>query len=93
MPASEALSSPTLTWKELYVAALMETNDEKMSARIGEAESAMFRRAKELFEDSGDNIQEKEALNDGFYALQALRSCLEIYGRLAVKPESRKGSL
>jgi hypothetical protein len=71
------------TWKELYVAALMEANDDKMPARIAEAEGAILR-ARELFKASGDNIQEVQALDDALYALHALKSCLEIHGRLAI---------
>jgi len=72
------------TWKELYVAALMEANDEKMSARLADAEDAILHRARELFKASGDNIQEEQALDDALYALHALKSCLEIHGRLAI---------
>jgi hypothetical protein len=71
------------TWKELYVAALMEANDDKMSARIDVAESAIVLRAKELSKTSGDHVQEEGALDDALCALHALKSCLEIHGRLA----------
>jgi len=84
MATSGNLPSRASTWKDLYVAALMEANDDKMSARIAEAESAILRRARELFKASGDSIQEEEALDDALYALHALKSCLEIHGRLAV---------
>ena len=40
-------------WRELYVAALMEANDQKMSARIVQAERAILDRARELFNSSG----------------------------------------
>ncbi len=72
------------TWKKLYVAALMEANDNKMSARIADAEGAILHRARELFKAPGDDTQEEQALDDALYALYALKSCLEIHGRLAI---------
>ncbi len=41
-------------------------------------------RAKELFQASGDHIQEEEALDDAIYALRALKNCLEIHGGLSM---------
>jgi hypothetical protein len=43
----------------------------------------MFDRARELFQASGDNIPEEEALDDALYALRALKTCLEIHGGFA----------
>ena len=71
-------------WKELYVAALMEANDQKMSARIAQAERAILDRARELFNASGDNLQEGQALDNALYALRALKSCLELHGGFAI---------
>jgi hypothetical protein len=36
-----------------------------------------------LFQASGDNIEEEEALDDALYALHALKSCLATHGRFA----------
>lgn len=66
-------------WRELYVAALMEANDKRMSARIVQAERAILDRARELFNASGNNIEEQQALEDALYALRALKSCLELH--------------
>ena len=61
----------------------MEGDNHRMSARITDAERVMLDRAKELFQASGDNIQEEDALDDALYALRALKTCLEIHGGFA----------
>jgi hypothetical protein len=66
--------SVSQTWRELYLAALCETDEQKLLSRIDEAEKALILRHRELFALSGDNSQEAEALDDGLYALRALRS-------------------
>ena len=78
-----AVSSPTGSWRDLYVAALMEGDREKVPALIVDAEHAIMLRARELFSTPGDNIQEEDSLDDALYALHALKSCLEIHGRFA----------
>jgi len=78
MATSRNPSPRDWTWRELYVAALMEANDEKMSARIAQAERAILDRVRELFYASADNIEEEQALDDALYALRALKSCLEL---------------
>jgi len=83
MATSGNLPSRAWSWRESYVAALMEPENHKMSARIADAESAILVRARELFEASGDNIQEEEALDDALYALRALKTCLEVHGGFA----------
>jgi hypothetical protein len=42
----------------------MKANDEKMSARIAQAERAILDRVRELFYASADNIEEEQALDD-----------------------------
>jgi hypothetical protein len=77
-------------WRELYVAALMEANDARMSARIVQAERAILDRARELSNASGNNInnniniEEEQALEDALYALRALKSCLELHDGFAI---------
>ena len=68
-------------WKDLYLAALLENNQEKIPTLISEAECAIIERARALFTMSGDNIQEEESLDDALYALRALRNCLAVRGR------------
>lgn len=70
-------------WKDLYVAALLEGDVDKIPSLIADAERAIVDRARELFSATGDHIQEEEALDDALYALHALRTCLEIHGRFA----------
>jgi hypothetical protein len=76
-------SLPTGSWRDLYVAALMEGDQQKVPSLIVDAERAIRQRARELFSSTGDNIQEEESLDDALYALHALKSCLQIHGRFA----------
>lgn len=61
-------------WRELYVAALFESDNTKITDRIAEAERALVLRSRELFHESGDNIEEAEALDNAMYSLNALRN-------------------
>jgi hypothetical protein len=75
--------STAWSWRESYIAALMEADNKRMTARIADAERLIVERARELFKASGDNIQEEEALEDALYALHALKTCLELQGGFA----------
>jgi hypothetical protein len=71
-------STPQNTpWRELYKAALFEPDTARLPEHIARAESAIFARARQLFEQQGDHIEEEAALDDALYALRALRSCLQ----------------
>jgi hypothetical protein len=70
-------------WKQLYVAALLEGNEEKVPSLISVAELAIRMRARDLFNADGDNIEEEAHLDDALYALNALKSCLALHGRFA----------
>jgi hypothetical protein len=63
-------------WRDLYTAALFETDESRIPARIGDAEKAIVARARELFAAGADTIEEDQALDDALYALRALQSCL-----------------
>jgi hypothetical protein len=77
-------ASPTTTnWKDLYVAALLEGDKDKIPPLIEQAERAIVDRARELFRTAGDHIQEEEGLEDALYALHALKTCLATHGRFA----------
>jgi hypothetical protein len=65
-------------WRELYTAALFETNNDRVAARIADAEKAIVIRARELFAAGVDTIEEDQALDDALYALRALQSCLDL---------------
>ncbi len=64
-------------WRELYTAALFESEKERIPARIADAEKAIVARARELFAAGGDTIEEDQALDDALYALHALQNCLD----------------
>jgi hypothetical protein len=64
-------------WRELYTAALFETDDSRLAGRIADAERAIVDRARELFSAGSDTIEEDQALDDALYALHALQSCLQ----------------
>jgi len=49
----------------------------KLQHRITDAESVLIARARELFNQGGDNGEETEDLDDAMYALHALRSVLK----------------
>jgi len=68
--------SQAKAWKELYLAALLEGDRDKIPPLIVEAERAIVHRARELFKADGDHIEEEEGLDDALYALRALKSCL-----------------
>lgn len=70
-------TSQNILWRDLYKAALFEPDPERLPEYIGRAESAIVERARQLFGQQGDHIEEELALDDALYALQALRSCLQ----------------
>ncbi len=65
------------SWRELYSAALFETNKNRIPVLIADAEKAIVARARELFSAGSDTIEEDQALDDALYALRALQNCLE----------------
>jgi hypothetical protein len=74
-------SAQVPNWRELYRAALRETDPAKLSARIFEAERALMLRSKELFGMDGGSDDESQAVDDALYALSALRTCLKLNTR------------
>lgn len=74
-------------WRNLYVAALFESDPSVLPERIAKAEAALVRRARELFYAPGDHIEEEEALDDAMYALQALRSAYQC-GRITAESDA-----
>ena len=66
-------ASPSKSWKELYRAALFETDKNRMAERIANAEWALALRARELFHTGREHLQERQAVDAAIYALQALR--------------------
>jgi len=76
---SQITASPvSRNWRELYTAALFETDNNRLAGRIADAEKAIVARARELFSAGSDTIEEDQALDDALYALRALQSCMEL---------------
>jgi hypothetical protein len=68
--------SPSLNrWKNLYQAAILETNKGLLPQRVAEAEEAVKARGREIFHGNG-TPEEKEAeiLEDALYTLRAFRT-------------------
>ena len=65
------------SWKDLYQAAMCESDMNKLPERIAEAETALAMRARELFYTSEDRFEEEESLDDAMCVLHALRSSLK----------------
>ena len=63
----------------MYKAALFEVDKARLPDRIAQAEKALALRARELFYEAGDNIEEEQALDDTMYALHALRNRPQTY--------------
>lgn len=64
-------------WHSLYQDALFERDKQKMPQKIANAEKAILNRMKELFNATGDHIEEDLILDDALYALRALRTCVQ----------------
>jgi hypothetical protein len=73
----QAVPSSMVHWRELYIAALFETDKSQIPTRIATAEKAIIARARELFAAGSDTIEEDQALDDALYSLRALQNCLE----------------
>lgn len=78
MPSFSTSSDRIPNWRELYQAALFETDRQKMAARISLAESALIARGRELFSATDKEIAEQRAINNALNALHALQTCLGI---------------
>jgi hypothetical protein len=67
----------TQSWKDLYQAALAESDSSRLPGRIDDAEAAIVMRARELFYAVGDDAEEGESLDDAMCILHALRRSLK----------------
>ena len=65
MSSPPRTESESTNWRELYKAAILELDPSKLSQRIADAETAVIQRQRELFQDTGGNIEEEQALDDG----------------------------
>jgi hypothetical protein len=66
-------------WRVLYTEALHEPDHCRLPERIHAAQYRIELRARELFQLSGDHIEEEQALRDALYALHALQTCLDLH--------------
>jgi hypothetical protein len=64
-------------WQELYRAAIVEGDSARQLGRIAEATKTIVERARELFQMSGDNFEEEQALDSAIVVLHALRGTLK----------------
>ncbi len=68
-------------WRELYLAALFESDKTKIPERIAEAQLVIDARRRKLFK-AGDDTNEKQVLDNALFSLHALASCLAITPRI-----------
>jgi hypothetical protein len=61
-------------WEKDYIAAILETDDQKLAEVVASAESAMLARVDELNMDHGGTPEERESLLTALAGLQTLRS-------------------
>ena len=66
------------TWRDLYRAALFQTDTRTLPAQMMRAEKAIVPRSRELSAISVDELEEMQAIEDALYSFQALRYCLEL---------------
>lgn len=64
-------------WQALYEAAIAEVDATKLPDRIAEAKRAIVTRARELFQTSGENFEEEQALDTAVCVLHALHGTLK----------------
>jgi hypothetical protein len=70
-------ASHTGSWRDVYLAAILEPDLNKLAQRIVEAETALAARARELFYATKDAAQEGESVDDAMCILHVLRSSLK----------------
>ena len=64
-------------WRTLYRAAILESDSAEVPRRITEAQKEIVHRARELFQETGNNIQEEQALDSAMCSLHVFRSTLK----------------
>ena len=67
MSAPQPSPSKVENWRELYTAALSESDRDRVPKRIADAEQAIVVRARQLFLTGSDTIEEDQALDDALY--------------------------
>jgi hypothetical protein len=64
-------------WRELYKAAIRELDSAKLPDRIAEAKRVLVLRARELFQKTGDNLEEEQAVDAAMCSLHVLHGTLK----------------
>lgn len=67
------------SWKNLYLAAMLESDKSALPRRIAQARTAVLQQERALFHSPKDCREEKRALDRALYSLNALAVCLQIY--------------
>ncbi len=79
MSHSNTKSQDSWSWRTLYRSAILSVNIGVKEERIKAAEQAVIARARELYRESGPEVEiERDALDDALYALRALRNTLTL---------------
>ena len=77
-PILEPVPSAVQRWHELHKAAMAGTDTKTLPSQINEPETALARRARELFAMPGNNTKEREAIHRALHTLEALSFCLKL---------------
>jgi hypothetical protein len=85
MANSDSQNPYSREWTVKYRAAISsQTNSPEMKKRLSEAEDAIVQRMRELFRETGVDVEEERgAMDDAMYALRALKIVLEEKTRAA----------
>ena len=67
------VGQPRYSWKEHYLAAVLETDNAKLPKRVDNAHAAIDRRRQELDSDHGGTPDEQLALNRALHGLTVLK--------------------
>ena len=76
-------------WRTLYRAAILEPDAAKVSSRIAEAKKGIVQRARELFQENRNNIDEEQALDSAMCTLHVFRSTLKKSGESLIAKKSK----
>lgn len=84
MSKSDSQNPHPREWRVLYRAAILERNSCVVAKRLSDAQDAIARRTREIFQETGAAVEtERDALDDAKYALESLRVALEQNTRAA----------
>ena len=86
---SAFLPSHAPDWRTLYRAAILEPDATKISVRIAEAKKEIVQRARELFQENRNNIDEEQALDSAMCTLHVFRSTLKKSGESLIAKKSK----